>query len=139
MEFHAVELGSRSERVLADVTEALVHLHRRYYGKGPRQAKSYSINHTIVCMLHGGFTPVEQTLLDCGEGDAVHGVRNSFQQVMESEFRSTVESLTGRKVIAYMSQVHTDPNIAVEVFVLEPDPHKRFPDHLEYSEKAGIR
>ena len=26
----------------------------------------------------------------------------------------------GRKVIAYMSQIHQDPDIAVEIFVLDP-------------------
>ena len=29
---------------------------------------------------------------------------------------------TGRSVIAYMSQVHDDPDLAVELFVLEPGP-----------------
>ena len=39
---------------------------------------------------------------------------------MEEEFRSVVEDATGRKVIAYMSSIHVDPDLAVELFVLEP-------------------
>lgn len=110
-----------ARQILAEITEALVGFHRRYYGKGPTQAKSYSINDTIVCMLHGGFTPVERTLIQGGKPRAVYDLRYSFQQAMENEFRGVVEQLAGRKVIAYMSQVHTDPDIAVELFVLEPN------------------
>jgi uncharacterized protein YbcI len=47
-------------------------------------------------------------------------MRRSFQQAMEAEFRQVVEDATGREVIAYMSSIHVDPDLAVEVFVLEP-------------------
>ena len=38
---------------------------------------------------------------------------------MEGHFTSVVEEATGRKVIAYMSQIHQEPDLAVELFVLE--------------------
>ena len=67
MEYSAAGRGRKSAgQILAEITESLVQFHRRFYGKGPSQAKSYSINDTIVCMLHGGFTPVERTLIDDG-------------------------------------------------------------------------
>jgi hypothetical protein len=31
-----------------------------------------------------------------------------------------VEALTGRKVIAFMSDNHVEPDMAVEIFVVEP-------------------
>ena len=33
-----------------------------------------------------------------------------------------MEEATGRKVVAFMSQVSFDPDIAAEFFVLEPEP-----------------
>jgi uncharacterized protein YbcI len=78
------------------------------------------VNDTVVCILRGGFTTVERTLLDTGQVDPVYRMRRTFQEVMEDEFRSVVEEATGRKVIAYMSTVHIDPDLAVELFVLEP-------------------
>jgi uncharacterized protein YbcI len=63
---------------------------------------------------------VERTLLDTGEVESVYQMRRSFQQAMEDEFRQVVAEATGRKVIAYMSSIHVDPDLAVEVFVLEP-------------------
>jgi uncharacterized protein YbcI len=98
----------------------LVQLHARYYGKGPTKAKTHQVNDTIVSILRGGFTRVERTLLETGEVESVYQMRRSFQQAMEEEFRSVVEDATGRKVIAYMSSIHVDPDLAVELFVLEP-------------------
>lgn len=106
--------------VLASISTGLVQLHSRYYGKGPTKAKTYLVNDTVICLLKGGFTRVERTLIDEGEGAAVHNMRRSFQKAMEGQFREIVEGATDRTVIAYMSQVHEDPDMALELFVLEP-------------------
>jgi len=112
--------GSARGEVLASISTGLVRLHSRYYGKGPTKAKTYLVNDTVVCLLRGGFTTVERTLIDEGNVDAVYQIRRSFQQAMEQQFTAVVEGSTGRKVIAYMSQIHQDPDLAVEIFVLEP-------------------
>jgi uncharacterized protein YbcI len=106
--------------MLARISTGLVQLHSRYYGKGPTKAKTHMVDGTVVCILRGGFTTVERTLLDTGEVEPVYQMRRSFQQAMEDEFRQIVEESTGRKVIAYMSTVHVNPDLAVEIFVLEP-------------------
>jgi len=106
--------------VLAQISTRLVQLHSRYYGKGPTKAKTHMVNDTVVCILRGGFTTVERTLLDSGEVESVYQMRRSFQQAMEDEFRRIVEEETGRKTIAYMSSIHVDPDLAVELFVLDP-------------------
>jgi uncharacterized protein YbcI len=105
---------------LAQISTGLVQLHSRYYGKGPTKAKTHQVNDTVVAILKGGFTRVERTLIDTGQIESVYQMRRSFQQAMEDEFRRVVEDATGRKVIAYMSSIHIDPDLAVELFVLEP-------------------
>jgi uncharacterized protein YbcI len=112
--------SSARGEVLARVSTGLVQLHSRYYGKGPTKAKTFLVNDTILCILRGGFTTVERTLIDEGNVDAVYEIRRSFQHAMEGHFTSVVEGATGRRVIAYMSQIHQDPDLAVELFVLEP-------------------
>jgi uncharacterized protein YbcI len=104
--------------MLAQISNGLVQLHTRYYGKGPTKAKSYLVDDTIICMLEEGFTTVERTLIEGGRSGAVHDIRRTFQQAMEEQFTMVVEEATGRKVIAYMSQVHVDPDLAVELFML---------------------
>jgi uncharacterized protein YbcI len=114
--------GRPRGEVLASISTGLVQLHSRYYGKGPTKAKTYLLDDTVICLLRGGFTRVERTLIAEGEAQAVHDIRRSFQKAMEVQFRDIIEGATDRKVIAYMSQVHEDPEIALEVFVLEPIP-----------------
>jgi uncharacterized protein YbcI len=104
---------------MATITQGLVALHSEYYGKGPTKARSYRVSDTVVSILEGGFTTVEATLIAEGKSRAVHEVRRSFQSAMEGHFRAIVEEATGHKVIAYMSQIHTDPDLAVELFVLD--------------------
>src|SRR5215211_5879247 len=105
---------------LAQISTGLVQLHSRYYGKGPTKAKTHMVNDTVISILRGGFTTVERTMIDQGRLAAVHEMRRSFQDVMEEQFTAVVQEATGRTVIAYMSQVHTNPDLAVEIFVLEP-------------------
>src|SRR3954449_6157846 len=112
--------GPARGEMLAQISTGLVQLHSRYYGKGPTKAKTHQVNDTVVCILKGGFTRVERTLVDTGQIESVYQMRRTFQQVMEEEFRRVVEEATGRKVIAYMSTVHVDPDLAVEIFVMEP-------------------
>jgi uncharacterized protein YbcI len=112
--------GQARGEILAGISTGLVQLHSRYYGKGPTKAKTHMVNDTVICILRGGFTTVERTLVDTGQVEPVLQMRSSFQQAMEEEFRTVVETATGRKVIAYMSTVHIDPDLAVELFMLEP-------------------
>jgi len=107
-------------RDLAAISNGLMHLHMRFYGRGPTRAKSYLDDDMVVCVLWNGFTTVEETLIARGETPSVEAFRRSFQRAMEEQFTEVIESVTGREVRAYMSQVHVDPNVAVELFLLEP-------------------
>src|SRR5665811_1880774 len=42
----------------------MVALLKEFYGRGPSRAKSYYEDDLVVCVLRGGFSRVEQTLLD---------------------------------------------------------------------------
>jgi uncharacterized protein YbcI len=67
------------------------------------------------------YTPVERTLIEAGRFDAVRETRNAFQDTMRERFSAAVEEATGRKVIGFLSQVHVDPDLAIETFILEPE------------------
>ncbi len=47
--------------------------------------------------------------------------RFAFQQMMRDEYTEIIETVTGRKVRAFLSQNHIDPPLAVEMFVLDPE------------------
>jgi len=98
----------------------LVSLLKEYYGVGPTQAKTYYHDDLVVCVLRGGFTRVEKTLLEGGRGRAVIQQRMEFQEVMRQRFEAVVQGATGRPVIGFMSGNQQEPDMICEVFVLSP-------------------
>ena len=102
------------------ISNAITRLHRDHYGRGPTIARTIMQRDYVVCFLHDIYTPVERTLIDAGRQQAVRETRNIFQDAMGERFKEAVEAATGRKVIGFLSQVTFEPDIAAEVFVLEP-------------------
>jgi len=98
----------------------MVALLKEFYGRGPTRAKSYYEDDLVVCVLRGGFSRVEETLLDGGRGHAVIQQRMEFQEVMRDRFARVIEDATGRKVIGFMSGNQQDPDLMCEVFILAP-------------------
>ena len=84
----------------------------------------------VICFLEDLYTPVERTLLDAGEVEAERETRHAFQRTMEPEFRAVVEQITGRTVRAFLSQVTFEPDISVEVFVLNRNGAEPAPDGI---------
>jgi uncharacterized protein YbcI len=116
----ASEAKRRHGEELTAISDGLVALLKEFYGRGPTQAKSYYQDDLVVCVLRGGYTQVEQTLLDGGRGSAVIEQRMQFQELMRDRFEEVVEKATGRKVIGFMSGNQQEPDLMCEVFVLDP-------------------
>jgi len=106
--------------ILTAISDGLVALLKEFYGRGPTRAKTYYEDDLVVCLLRGGFTRVEKTLLDGGRSRAVIEQRMAFQEVMRDRFESVIEGATGRPVIGFMSGNQQDPDMICEVFILAP-------------------
>ncbi len=106
--------------VLGAISREMVRLKAEHYGKGATEAKTYVCDDWLFCVLKGGMTTVEQTLLEHGDQDLVRQVRLRFQENMDDSFMGVVARLTGRQVLAYQSQVLFNPDFAVEIFLLGP-------------------
>jgi len=106
--------------VLTAISDGLVGLLKEFYGHGPTRAKAYYQDDLVVCVLRGGFSRVEQTLLDGGRGSAVIQQRMAFQEVMRDRFTNVIENATGRPVIGFMSGNQQHPDLMCEVFILGP-------------------
>jgi uncharacterized protein YbcI len=114
-----IEVSERG-RQAASISNAITRLHREHYGRGATTTRTIIQRNYVVCFLDDIYTPVERTLIEAGRLEAVRETRNIFQDAMGPKFREAVEAATGRTVIAFMSQVCFDPDMAAEVFVLEP-------------------
>ena len=106
--------------ILTAVSDGMVGLFREYYGRGPTRAKSYYEDDLVVCVMRGGFTRVEQTLLDGGRGAAVIQQRMEFQELMRDRFIAVIEDATGQRVIGFMSGNQQSPDLLCETFILAP-------------------
>ena len=103
------------------VGNAITRLHRERYGRGATTTRTVFQRNHVVAFLEDIYTPLERTLIDADDWEQVKATRQSFQMAMRPEFIKAVEEITGRTVIAFMSQVHLDPDLAAEIFVLTPE------------------
>jgi uncharacterized protein YbcI len=103
------------------IGNAVVQIHKDGYGKGATRVRTRMTDDMIVVELEEILTRAEQTLVAAGREDQIRETRQVFQDAQRDRFIGAVEEITGRKVRAFLSQVHFNPDLAVEVFLLEPD------------------
>ncbi len=107
-------------KLLAAISTRIVAILHDYYGRGPMKAKTYALDDVIFVVMRGsGFTALEQTIMDSGEPDRVVAMRHDFQRMMSKRFTETIEELTGRNVVAFLSQAHVEPDITMETFFVD--------------------
>ena len=106
--------------LLSAISTSIVGILREHYGRGPMKAKTYALDDIIVVVMRGsGFTALEQTIMDSGEPDRVIAMREDFQRVMAERYKQTIEELTDRRVLAFLSQAHVEPDITMEIFFVD--------------------
>ena len=107
-------------KLLAEISTRIVAILRDHYGRGPMKAKTYVLDDLVVVVMRGsGFTSLEKTIMDSGEPDRVVAMRHDFQRMMTQSFTETIEELTGRNVVAFLSQAHVEPDITMEIFFVD--------------------
>jgi uncharacterized protein YbcI len=102
------------------ISTATVQLLHEYTGRGPTKAKTVISDDLVTILLADTLTKGEQRLVDNGLADRVLQLRHDYQLTMRDDLVAIVERQLGRRVIAFMSQNHINPDLAVELFVLEP-------------------
>ena len=106
--------------LVAALSNEFVRLFRAYYGRGPTQTRTVFVDDMIVCRMSDPFTTAEQTMIGIGRFEDVRTMRAAVQERLHEEFAGVIEGLVHRKVIAHMSAVHSQPDLCVNVFILEP-------------------
>ena len=110
------------DELLAAVTAEMVVFHERYHHRIPVTAKTLLLgDEVLVCVLSGIYSDVEKTMIELQRGTLVQQVRSAFQVAMQGRFIATIERLTGREVLAFVSDQHVGPDIEIELFMLKPN------------------
>jgi uncharacterized protein YbcI len=108
------------DALLVAVTDAMVAFHKHYY-RAPVTAKTLLLGGEIlVCVLGGVYTDVEKTMIELQRAPMVQETRSAFQAAMQHKFIGAVQRLSGREVLAFVSNHHVGPDMEVELFMLEP-------------------
>ena len=117
-------LGSPTEhpqgQLAAAISNLVVRVVSEYTGRGPTQARSYIEQDLVSVVLRDTLTKGERSLVRGGRAEIVRSMRRAYQDTMRDELSAGIEALTGRTVVAFLSDNHVDPDVAVETFVLEP-------------------
>jgi uncharacterized protein YbcI len=126
------EVALRAERAVEAsgdlrlaISNALVAVKKKLYGKGPVKAKTFINDSYVFSVLEGGLTRNEETLLEAGQHSLVREYRLRFQEAVSQTMTAAIEEVTGRRVLAYHSQIVFDPDRTFEIFVLDGPPGRR--------------
>jgi uncharacterized protein YbcI len=112
------------DQPLGELTRAIsnetVRLIADYTGRGPTKVRTTVNGDWVFITLQDTLTTGEQRLA-LGDGQTVLSTRKSYQHVMREELEATVTRHLGRKVIAFLSDNHIEPDVAIEAFLLEQE------------------
>jgi uncharacterized protein YbcI len=107
------------EELLAAVTEEMVAMHERYHHRVPASAKTQLLEDDLLAVVMGGvYSDVEKTMIELQRSTLVQETRSAFQETMQQRFIDSIERLSGREVLAFISNSHVGPDLEIELFVL---------------------
>jgi uncharacterized protein YbcI len=103
-----------------EISNGMVQLLARVTGRGPTKARTTIGRDNVFVMLADTLTIGERSLVEAGFGDHVLETRSRYQSAMRHEAVFLIETIMRRKVVGFMSDNHLDPDLACEIFALEP-------------------
>jgi uncharacterized protein YbcI len=118
------------DALLGAVTDEMVALHERYHHRTPVTAKTQLLDGDLLaCVLGGVYSDVEKTMIELQRTALVQETRSAFQDAIQHKFIDAVERLSGRGVIAFISNNHVGPDMEIELFLLDPQSDEEAPCH----------
>jgi uncharacterized protein YbcI len=107
------------DELLDAVTDEMVALHERYHHRAPASTKTQLLENDLLAVVMGGvYTDVEKTMIELQRATLVQETRSAFQEAMQDRLIKVVERLSGREVLAFISNSHVGPDFEIELFVL---------------------
>ncbi len=102
------------------ISNLVVRTFSEYTGRGPTKAWTSMDGDLVTVVLQDTLTKGERSLVADGRSQLVLDMRRAFQETMRADLVAGVEHILERRVAAFLSDNHIDPDIAVETFVLAP-------------------
>ena len=104
----------------AAISNMIVRTMSEYTGRGPTKARTNISDDVVTVVVGDTLTKGERSLVSDGLGELVLQMRKAFQGTMRHDLITGVEQILGRRVVAFLSDNHLEPDLGVEVFLLAP-------------------
>jgi uncharacterized protein YbcI len=102
----------------AEVAHAIVRIYRGFRGRGPSKARALFRDDVLVVVLEDVMTSAERSLADNGRTEDALRMRRQIHEIMRPELIRAAELITGTTVRALVGESEADPDVAVEVFLM---------------------
>jgi uncharacterized protein YbcI len=106
-------------RLRSAIARAVVQVHSRRLGRGPTKARAFFRGNVVVLLLYDAMTKGERSLAAYGRVEAALELRRELEQTMREDLVRAVEGLTDGRVLAFMSDSHLNPDLVVELYMLD--------------------
>ncbi len=117
----AVDETTHRQSVLAELSNALVALHKEQFGRGPMRARSdFAGPDTTVTVFHDALLPAEKALVEMGQGLRVQESRIFFQEATRDRFIATIERIVERKIVSFHSTCDPRTGTVLEIALFAP-------------------
>jgi uncharacterized protein YbcI len=136
----APDLPLTGNALLVGVTDAMVAFHQRYHHRAPVTAKTLLLgDEMLICVLGGVYTDVEKTMIELQRSLIVQETRSAFQNAMQHRLIESVEHLSGRDVMTFISNHHVGPDMEIALFILDSVACNRSWSHRDPDSKRRAR
>lgn len=112
---------STGDRPEAEIARLFVRAAVEFLGRGPERARVHISSEAVWVVLHETLTLAERTLVGHGRDDVVLRSRRALRSAMYPTLRDDITQITGRPVVALLSDDHIDPTMSIAVFMLGAD------------------
>ena len=120
-ERHADQNAEARQGLSLEISNAMVRLYKDHFGRGPTKARTYWCGDLITVTLEDTLTAAERNLVKMGEHQRLREARMFFQYATVNDFCEPIETITGRKVRAFISGIDTEADgMSIETFALHP-------------------
>lgn len=131
--------GAVAQGVLGAISREMVRIYKEQFGRGPTKTRTHWAGPDVVVVtLEDTFTPAEHSLRKLGEHRRLRDLRMLFQYAETEAFCEPIERLVGRKVRAFIGGIDTEPDVAMEMFVLHPEGYAG-PSRIDRPEAAAAK
>ena len=96
-----------------------MHIHRERVGRGPTKAQAFFRRNVVVVVMEDALTRGEKNLVAAGRAAAARAIRAHYAQMMRGDLVAAVQELTGGLVVAFLHDSSAEPDVSVQLFVLD--------------------